>query len=274
MRLQDIRKQMYDYNKAKVPFIFEWPWYIYRRYKVIIFMESASLLVFVLLKTPVTPNMLTMLYIILGITSGVLLALSSKITVTAAVVLFFLKPALDWSDGLLARIKNQSSVTGDILDHYSPLTGWLCLWAGLGIYLGNSFNSAFYYLTPILPVLFAGDIYKSTEERFIYSYFSRLELRRINQNQPSQIKEESKQQSLIRRIKGSIDTFFEYNTKTVDIVCLLLAVEVFFSIHVVWVFYLLFLLWQLIVFVSRLAIVFRGGWAEKELDRLKKALYG
>lgn len=273
MRLPEIRKEIYDYHRKYYPYLFTWPWYIYRRYKVIFFMEATSLLVFFLLKTPVTPNMITILYIFLGIFAGILLAISTKAAVFAAVVLLFAKPVLDWADGLLARIKNLSSVSGDVLDHYSPAIGWAFLWSGLGIYLGNSLNTIFFYLTPVLPSIFSADIYLYAQQRFILNYFSKPGLRTIDRQGGESAPVLNQKQGLLKKVKYFLDTFFQHDTKTVDIICLMLLLELIFPIHILWAYYILFLLWQAIVFISRMIIAYRGGWAETELERLKRNLY-
>ncbi|MCC6554272.1 MAG: CDP-alcohol phosphatidyltransferase family protein [Polyangiaceae bacterium] len=72
--------------------------------------------------TPVTPNQLTVGAILLGVTGGVLLAVSSlpyHLQIGAA--LLFLSTAFDCADGMLARMRKSSSVIGRMLDGIADL---------------------------------------------------------------------------------------------------------------------------------------------------------
>ena len=45
-----------------------------------------------------------------------MLSLDSKIFIYSGLILFVLKGVVDWSDGLLARVTNQTSNIGHIID--------------------------------------------------------------------------------------------------------------------------------------------------------------
>ena len=89
-------------------------WYVqpYSFLKAIFYIECASILVFLLQYTKVTPNFLTINYVLLGFIGGLLLSTGNPSLILVATIIFFCKSILDWSDGLLARIKKQTSDLG------------------------------------------------------------------------------------------------------------------------------------------------------------------
>ena len=122
-------------------------------------MESSAVLVYFLLKTRIKPNTLSIIYGLLGLAGGILLAISTNKTVFIAIFIFFLKAILDWSDGHLARIKNQTSITGVVLDPYGALLGTLGFQVGLGLYVAQkSGMMLFYYLTLLIPLFYAANL--------------------------------------------------------------------------------------------------------------------
>ena len=273
MNFQDVRKEVYGYHEKYYAYIFKWPWYSYRRYKALFYIETAGILIFVLLKTNISPNMLTMTYIALSLFTGLLLALPGKFYPLLAALVMFSKPIIDWADGALARIKNSASITGDILDNYGSTLSWIVLWAGLGIYLGNSTNSIFYYLAPLLPAIYAGDIYASGRERFIRHYFINKDMRKSKSASSNAGIGKSGSEPRIRAVKAFIDVIFEHNARTVDIIALLLLIEFLYPVKVLWLAYAAFLIWQVLTFLIKLYMVLAKGWAEDELSRIRKGLY-
>jgi hypothetical protein len=72
-----------------------------------------------------------------------------------AVIIFFNKGILDWSDGHLARIKFKTTLTGHILDEYGAFINSIGLTVGLGFYAMHQSNLFFLmYLIPIAPLLY------------------------------------------------------------------------------------------------------------------------
>jgi hypothetical protein len=211
----------------------------------------------------------------MGLLSGVFLAIPSQKAVLTAVLLLYLRPFLDWADGPLARELKQTSITGDILDSYGAYLGWAALWVGMGIYLGRTVHHLFYILCPLSPFFFAVDIYSIARQRFIYHYLSKNELQEYNASYAGNKQESADvigndlRKSKLTLLKNKIDAIFEHNARTIDIICLLLVIEIIFSVSILWVYYLSFLFWQAYIFIMRLLILYRGGWAEEELNRLK-----
>ncbi|MFC1904265.1 CDP-alcohol phosphatidyltransferase family protein [Chloroflexota bacterium] len=91
--------------------------------------------------------------------------------ILAGIILFYFIPFLDWSDGPLARVTKQTSVTGDILDPYGAYAGWGALWAGMGLYLASKSGEViFFYLAPVIPVILALSIIPIAKNRLYDNY--------------------------------------------------------------------------------------------------------
>ena len=115
----ELRKHQYEYHFNRFPYMKDWKTNPYTCFKSRVYMELSAILVYLLLKTSIHPNTVSVCYMILGIMGGVLLAIPIKATILFSILIFFLKGVLDWSDGHLARIKEQTSITGEILDPYA-----------------------------------------------------------------------------------------------------------------------------------------------------------
>ncbi len=271
MSFSEVRNEVYGYHRKYYSYIFNWPWYSYRRYKAIFYLEVASVMVFFSLKTKITPNQLTLSYVLLSFIAGLLLSIPCRIAVILAVILFFVKPAIDWADGALARIKKTTSITGDILDNYAAALSWVILWVSIGFYLGNSFNNIFYVITVFIPMIFAIDIYPNMRERFIYSYFNKKEYRIIDNKSFSEGGPLGR--SRIEIIKSFVDGIFEHNARTVDLILAMIVLELFTPVKILWVYYLSFLVWQITTYIIRLYLFSFRKKAEAEFENLKRNLY-
>ena len=95
-------------------------------------MEGAARSVYWLRNTNIHPSVLTLLYGLLGIVGGILLSVPNKLCIYLALVIFFTKGILDWSDGHLARIKGKVSKKGRIYDILAGYIGNISFYMGLG----------------------------------------------------------------------------------------------------------------------------------------------
>ncbi|MFH1593989.1 MAG: CDP-alcohol phosphatidyltransferase family protein [Candidatus Omnitrophota bacterium] len=268
----EVRHKIYERHMGSYPDVFKWG-LSYRRLKRNFYSECASVIVFTLLKTPISPNTVTVVYIALSVCAGILLALPPVICVLVAVVLLFLKPTLDWADGSLAHMKNKKSAGGDILDYYSASVDWITLWAGLGIYLGNTTSPIFFYLAPVIPTVFALDIYKSAQERFIYA-FARSRSTNTGEGKTERTNDKLEKPGA-RKIKDWIDkVLFAHNTCVVDGICLFILIEAFFTIRVLWIYYCMFLVWMCVTFLLRLYLALFKNRLDYECENLQRKLYG
>ena len=273
-----IKKEIYDNVRQRRPYVFnEWKWYSYRKFKARLYINGASLFTYFFLKIPISANVVTLIYVLMGIFGGILLALPSKFSVIVAITFFYFRGIFDWTDGVIARFKKQTSISGCIFDSYGALAGWVSLWTGMGFYLSNNTSYLFYYMIPILPAIFAADLHLNARETFIYHYLIKKEYRNTKNNFKDILAKNNissnKGHSKIEKIKYYINKIFEHNARTVDIICLMILIETFSTLRILWVFYLTFLIWRATVFIARFFLIMHGGWAETELRRLKDTIY-
>ena len=69
-------------------------------------------------------------------------------------LIIFLKGSIDWTDGLIARIKNQTSSIGHILDTWGSHIGTFSLITSLDIYCFNNSNNNIYLFLTIIILFF------------------------------------------------------------------------------------------------------------------------
>ena len=285
----ELRKFIYEYNRERFPYIFtQWKWYSYRKLKAKMYMNVSPFLTFLFMKMGISPNAITVSYAFLGILGGIFLAIPIKWFVLAGIILFYFRPFLDWSDGLLARFTGRISTTGDLLDNYGALAGWVPLWAGIGLYVAEKFGDMrllvagvsaehiFYFLTPVIPVLIAINVMTSAKNRLFDEHLAKTVRKSLNKQDKAESTPDTKAPEpsamflKLWKIFSFISQIFEHNTRTVDIICLLILLELFLPFFISWVIFLAFLAWQIVFFIAGFYIVARGGWAEKEIsDKLK-----
>lgn len=135
--LSDIRKIIYEGEFARFPYIRDWKSNPYTCFKARYYIEGSILLTYLLLKTSVKANTITLFYCLAGIAGGILLAIPDKVAILLGVLVFFNKGIIDWTDGYIARLKYGSSLTGHILDCYGAKLNSLGFAIGLGLYVYN-----------------------------------------------------------------------------------------------------------------------------------------
>jgi phosphatidylglycerophosphate synthase len=136
--LGEIRAQCYNYHK-------NYDFSGYTGFKLKLYLESASILTY-LLQYRVNPNIITLIYALLGVIGGIFLAIPNKIMILSALIIFYFKGILDSVDGHLARISGTSEL-GKKLDIWAGTIGTIAFYAGLGFYLGHRIN---YYIVPYI----------------------------------------------------------------------------------------------------------------------------
>ena len=156
MRFIELRRTIYKYHTTKFPYLNHFWKNPYTWLKARFYMEGGSVLTYLLLRTKITPNAVTVAYGISGILAGVLLAVPNTMVRVVAVIIFFTRGILDWTDGNLARAKKQTSVVGVYLDEYGGLLGSLGIQIGLGLYVAQQSGLTFvYFLVPFIPLFYA-----------------------------------------------------------------------------------------------------------------------
>ncbi|MSO55235.1 MAG: CDP-alcohol phosphatidyltransferase family protein [Rhodospirillales bacterium] len=97
----------------------------------------ARVLVRRLARTPITPNQLTAVTVLVAFVAAALFATGDPTYVNVAAGLFVLSRFLDHFDGELARLKSMSSRLGYYFDYLAGAGSYSALFLGIGIGLAN-----------------------------------------------------------------------------------------------------------------------------------------
>ena len=199
----------------------------YSCFKARIYIELSTLFAFFLQFTKLTPNHISLIYCISGIIAGVFLISNNDTLMIIGLIIFMLKGSIDWTDGLIARMKNITSSVGHILDTWGSHIGSLSFITSIGIYCYNLTNDKIYLFLIILILLL-----KLIDFR-LFSYqqlFNDHLSKKINLNTNKNIdyKEVSKSKNfLILFIKN----FMDERARTVDTICFLLFLEIYYNLE-------------------------------------------
>ena len=214
--------------------------------KARLFIEISAIIVFFLQFTKVSPNQVTSLYIFLGFLSGVFLASNNDTLILISLFLLVFKNVFDWCDGLLARIKNNTSNLGDVLDRWGSIVGYNSFIFGFGFYLYNE-SQDIKYIIIVLSIILLKSIdlkdyvyhiigYKIIKENNTKNI---LKLLNININKKS-----FKKNKKFEKFKQSILMFLDDNrSHTIDPIALLILIDNFYKNlnFLPYIFYLIFL---------------------------------
>jgi len=236
-------------------------------------------MVYFLLKTKIKPNTVTIVYSLLGLIGGILLAVPMKVTILIAIIIFFSRGFIDWGDGFYARLIGQTSVTGHILDCYGGFLGVLSLQVGLGFYVAQKSEMVlFYLLIPLIPFFYAVRLHTFASLELFNNYITSEKIGdRGNTNVPVADSGPDKKiaEAVVEKyslIQSFAKGFLDGRARTVDFICFLILLEMFTPIFVTWIIFLGFVIKQFLIFSASFYIVARGGWAEKRLQNKGKEM--
>ncbi len=227
----DLRKKNYvdrRSNREKIQFdIDSWKKSPYSCLKSRVYIELSSFFAYFLQLTSITPNQISIIYGLSGIIAGVFLVTDHSAMMIVGLIIFFLKGSLDWTDGLIARIKNQTSSVGHILDTWGSHIGNISLITSIGIYCFNQTNNSIYLFLTIL-ILFLKVIdfkYFAYHQLFYEILNKQLNLKTIKNNNENEIKEQNSFFVLF------IKNFMDDRSRTVDLICFLILLEIIYNIN-------------------------------------------
>ena len=251
--------------------------YTFLKYKF--YIETSSLILYFLIRTNIKPNHVTFVYAFLGILTLIFLSLSNQNSLFLYLGLFiaFSKGILDACDGYIARLKNEKSISGFILDPYGAYINAIGFQSGIGFYLANTYNENYFlYMVFLIPFCYA--------IRFKnYAYYSLLneiiEDRKIlDKNHPAMdITDDIKSSKLSKLERSKFRKFyniflniFDDRARSVDTIIVLFLLENLFNLKIIeYVFYYLILKHLVIVSVS-LFVYSNNKWLESKINKIRK----
>ncbi|MDD5689123.1 MAG: CDP-alcohol phosphatidyltransferase family protein [Caldisericia bacterium] len=278
--LSEIRKEIYQYNFKTAVSVYNvdlknWRRNPYTFLKSIFYIEMSAILVFVLLKTRIHPNTVTLIYALCGILGGILLSIPNNLTIFLAIFIFFSKGILDWSDGPLARMTNRTSVKGEVLDSWGALIGSLGFQLGLGFYVAiHSGDIIYFYLLAIILALRAGNIMNYTYQHFAGELVNSSRENKIGLKPKiyeNTLQHEQKIGKILRRLMNFIRDFFDDRARSVDFICLFILIEILFpGFFVTWLAVWALAFKYLSIFLGGIFLMLRRNWIENTRNSIFK----
>jgi len=247
----DLRTRNYEDRKKRIDFfevdINDWKKNPYSFLKAIIYIELSTILAFFFQYTFLTANHISLMYCISGVFAGLLLTTNLDSLMVTGLIIFFLKGTFDWTDGLVARIKNETSSVGHILDTWGSHIGTISLISSLGIYCYNNSNDNLYLFLTII-ILFIKII------DFKLFAYHQLFYELLNNDINFEIKKNNKDKNLKKKdgfIIFFIKNFLDDRARTVDLICFLIFLEITFQYEIFSkIIFFLYLIKTIILFIG------------------------
>jgi len=118
---------------------------------LIFYRPLAFLFVKAVYKTSLTPNQITVLALIAGVTGGLFYFANTSTALAAGAVLLIIYDVLDCSDGMVARLKKNGTFFGRVLDGIADYVVTVTVYLGIGFgFASNSGNPLFYWSLLVL----------------------------------------------------------------------------------------------------------------------------
>jgi len=196
----------------------------YTKLKSYYYIEIGALFIYLLLKTNIKPNSITLFYALLGIVGVILLLFNTIETTIIALFIFFSKNIPDWIDGYIARIKNKTSTLGSWLDEWGASVNLLCFQIGVIIYLVNASGDSIYYIIGIIIAILNAMNFKN----FILkvSHYSNKKLNLIIDND----KTNNPESRLLKVLKNVVYKLrYDGRSRYTDLVILIILVELYYG---------------------------------------------
>ncbi len=246
--------------------------YSYLKWKFY-FLTSCPIL-YLLVRTEIKPNHVSLFYAFFGILTLFFLGFPSenKIYIYVGLLLAFTKTTIDACDGFLARLKNQKSISGHMLDWYGAHVNAIGFQSGIGFYLANNENEIFFYLAFLIPFFYAIKL-----KSFAYStmfneiaenkdYLDKTHPVQINDDKNKEFKIKEKTKKYYKLFSSILDD----RARSVDLIILLFILELNFNLQFIkYIFYFL-VLKHFIIFLINIFIVSNNSWLEDKVNKIRK----
>ena len=232
----------------------DWKYSPYNCFKSRVYIELSSLLIFVLQFTKISPNQITLIYGFFGLLGGFFLSINNNTSIIIACFIFYFKGTFDWADGLLARIRNETSSFGHILDTWGSHVGYIFFISGLSIYCFNITNNNNYIIVLIcFLIIKAIDFKIHLYQQSFYEILNNTQNIENNFLKKDQIKKEKKNYIYIF-LKG----FMDDRARTTDSVLLLIILNIFYGFNfLIEAAVILYFAKNLIVFIGNFYILYK-----------------
>ncbi len=239
------------------------------------YLETSSLLLYVLIRTNIKPNQISLFYAFLGILTLLFLGLpfENKIFLYAGLFIAFSKTIIDACDGYIARLKNQKSISGFVLDGYGAHINAIGFQAGLGFYLANNQNDIFFYLVFLIPFFYAVKL-----KTFAYStLLNEIIENKKNLEEKHPIKEKSNDEKIstkfsnntLKKYYNIFSSILDDRARSVDFIILLFIFELNFNLILIKYIFIFLIIKHLIITLINIVIISNSKWLENKINKIK-----
>ena len=278
LKIIDIKKFIFKHQFKRFPYLNDFGKNPYTYLKARYYMYCSVMLVYLLAKSRITPNMVTIVYGLCGIVGGVLLSVPNVYYNIAGIIIFFNKGILDWSDGHLARIKYKTSLKGHILDVYGAYVNSIGFNIGLGFFVLNQTGYEF-LIYPIASIAFLyGGLPTLLGKNIILDELRRNKIQNIiiNHNINYSNKKKYLKNSKTKYPKWIIffKGFLDDRARSVDFILLVMIIDICFNNEFSFYLFLILYIKNLFRFILLFFNGVNSNWPESALIDIKKINYG
>ena len=228
----------------------------YTFFKAGLYIELSSVLAFIIQNTPITPNLITIMYALLGIIGGFFLGSGNENLIIIGIFIIFFNGVLDWTDGLIARLKKSVSPLGALLDEWAGLIVSYSFIIGFGLYLFNK-TGQINFISLLILIIFVRALdlknyfYQNTTYKLYKFEINKIQLKRkyLSKNNLKKYRVSK----LVNFLKEILQKTFDDRSRSIDLICALILLDIFYKDIV--------LLEYIYIFITlKYIILFLGGF--------------
>jgi len=193
----------------------------YSSLKTKLYIEGSTLLILICIKLGIKPNSVTAVYALLGLLGALMLSIPSDTYNIIGVIIFFFKGIIDWTDGGVARLTNQTSKFGNLFDAWAGRFGHVNFIIGLSCYLYFKNNEVYFlFLLVLLLAVYSTSLKIMSLQICDLSMFKKMQQMKIGKKLSK-----SRNLSLLVRIGVILKNSFDDRARSVDLICLLIVIN-------------------------------------------------
>lgn len=195
-------------------------------------MEISTYLIYLFLRTSLSANFISLIYIILSPLGFFLVISGSKTIVVLGLVIFFFKSLFDYVDGYIARYRGQTTMKGHALDVYGAFVGDIFFKTSIGLFIFNKYDDVFHLKLTIIylicNVLLINKFYKSI--------FYDLTSKRIFKKTKYKNIKNFKKNSIFyffKKLFIILESIFDDRARSLDFLILLFLLNIFYDLNLI-----------------------------------------
>lgn len=239
--------------------------------KVKYYIELSSLVVYVFLRSNITANQTTFIYIFVGVLGSMMISIGDPGFTYVGCVLIFNKSVFDWADGAVARWTDTASMRGAIFDSYGARVTSVAFYSALGLYCYSYEGDIYFLILTVLFCLVNGLMVTHYAPAHILSQIVQNKITVKNNTNFPQSKLAQSIEGLPKGFFGNVIRRFSFlisvfddRARSVDLIILTLLCETYFGSYQIIKYVFLFVVFRsLLIYVADLYGFFKGSWIDR-----------